>query len=256
MESETVVGNGRAIAITLARHGARLALVDRDEESLKGTAEIVRSEGSECVEIVADISSEDACARIASESLQALGHIDVLCNNVGIGDGDSSIGKLDVEAWDRIHRVNLRGMTLTCKHVLPSMIERRTGSIVSISSIAAEATTPLIAYSTAKAGVNALSKSIASTHARFGIRSNVVMPGLIHTPLGVGSVQRKLGLPVDEIVEGRNQRVPLGHQMGTGWDVANAVLFFASPESRFVSGAVLPVDGAQITQVGVGVYGS
>lgn len=255
VEGETAVGNGRAMAITFARQGAQVVLVDRDAESLDETSNLIKAEGGTSFEVIADIERENDCAALVSASLDHLGRIDILCNNVGIGTGDSSIGKLDVDAWDLIHRVNLRGMALTCKHVLPHMITAGGGSIVNVSSIAAVATTPLIAYSTSKAGVNSLSRTIASTHARYGVRSNVVMPGLIHTPLGIGSVHRKLGMPVAEIVESRNRRVPLGAKMGTAWDVANAALFLASDEARFISGAVLPVDGAQTTQVGVGTYG-
>jgi len=188
--------------------------------------------------------------RAGRTGLETLGRIDVLHNNVGIGAGDDRPTDLDARAWDRIVDVNLKAMWLTCKHVLPVMRDQGAGAIVNISSLAAvAAASRLTAYKVSKAGVNALTQSLAVAHARDGIRVNAIMPGLIDTPMGVDSRARLLGRPRDEIAAARAREVPLGHQ-GSAWDVAHAALFLASDEAAFVTGVVLPVDGGQAAMVG------
>jgi len=180
----------------------------------------------------------------------ALGRIDVLHNNVGIGAGDAGVSSLEERSWDRIMDVNLKAMWLTCKHVLPVMRDQRAGAIVNISSIAAIAAAgSLVAYKISKAGVNALTQSIASSNARFNIRANAIMPGLMDTPMAVDAPARATGRERAELASARASRVPLGHQ-GSAWDVANAALYLASDEAAFVTGVLLPVDGGQSIRVG------
>lgn len=244
------IGNGRATALLFAREGADVVVVDRREESAAETAGMVAEEGGRAVVVVADISSEDECRRLVSESVAALGGIDIVHNNVGIGAGDGPPHRLEADAWDRIMDVNLKAMWQTCKHVIPVMREQGAGSIVNISSTAAVmAANNLTAYKISKAGVNALTQQVASGNAKYGIRANAIMPGLMDTPMAVDAAARATGRPREELAQARGSRVPLGHQ-GTAWDVAYAALFLASDEARFVSGVILPVDGAQSTQVG------
>ncbi|MDZ7679030.1 MAG: SDR family NAD(P)-dependent oxidoreductase [Acidimicrobiales bacterium] len=244
------IGNGRATALVFAREGAHVAVVDRRADSAEETAQMVTDEGGRAEVIEADISSEDACVRLVGEARERLGGIDILHNNVGIGAGDASPVRLESEVWDRIMNVNLKAMWLTCKHVVPVMREQGGGSIVNISSTAAiMAANSLTAYKISKAGVNALTQSLASGNARHGIRANAIMPGLMDTPMAVDAAARASGRPREQLADARAGRVPLGHQ-GTAWDVAYAALFLASDEARFISGVVLPVDGAQHTQVG------
>jgi NAD(P)-dependent dehydrogenase (short-subunit alcohol dehydrogenase family) len=244
------IGNGRATSLAFARQGARVVAVDRDIDAATETCRLVEAEGGEATPVQADITSEDDCRRLVDEAVEALGRIDVLVNNVGIGTGDASATKLSAEAWDLIFGVNLKGMWLTCKHVLPKMREQQSGSIINISSLAAVAAAPMLAYKTSKAGVNALTESLAIGNAKHGIRVNAIMPGLIDTPMAIVGVSSATGVDPDELRQIRNATVPLRKQMGTAWDVANAVLFLASDEAEFITGAVLPVDGGQSVRVG------
>lgn len=247
------IGNGRATAMLFAREGARLLLVDRDEQSVGETADMIASEGGQAEVHIADISTEEACVVVAHTGVERLGRIDILHNNVGIGHArDGSPLDVPVEIWDRIMNVNLRAMWLTCKHVIPVMREQGGGAVVNISSIAAVASAAsafLTAYKVSKAGINALTQHLAVSNARYGVRVNTIMPGLIDTPMGVDSAAKARGMSREELADARAKTVPSGHQ-GTGWDIAYAALYLASDEANFVNGVILPVDGGQIARVG------
>lgn len=244
------MGNGRAISLQLAREGATVLAVDRDLDSAAETAEMIRAAGGDATVLAADVTEEADCARIAEHAADLWPHIDVLVNNVGIGTGDTGASRLSVEAWDRIHHTNLRGTWLTCKHVLPLMRARGSGAVVNVSSIAAVCSIDLIAYKTSKAGVNALTQQLAASSARRGVRVNAVMPGLMDTPMAIESTLEATGADRDELRQIRDSLVPLGQKMGTAADVANAVVFLASDEASFITGAILPVDGGQHCRVG------
>jgi NAD(P)-dependent dehydrogenase (short-subunit alcohol dehydrogenase family) len=244
------MGNGRATALRFAEEGAHVLVVDRDAESAEETRATIEDGGGHADVLIADISVPRAGASIAASGLAILGRIDVLHNNVGIGLGDATPTRLDEDDWDRILDVNLKSMWLTCKHVVPVMREQRAGAIVCVSSIAAVAAAGnLTAYKISKAGVNALVQSLATTNARYGIRVNGIMPGLIDTPMGVDEAAAARGMSREELAAARAKVVPLGHQ-GTAWDVANAALFLASDEAGFITGVVLSVDGGQTAMVG------
>jgi NAD(P)-dependent dehydrogenase (short-subunit alcohol dehydrogenase family) len=174
----------------------------------------------------------------------------ILHNNVGIGLRDRSVTRLQEADFDRIMTTNLKGMWLTIKHVLPVMREGGGGAIVNISSMAAVAASNLVAYGMSKAGVNKLTHITAAGNAEHMIRCNCIMPGLMDTPMAVGGRATEQGRPTDEIRAGRDAQVPLGRKMGTGWDVAYAALFLASDEAKFITGAILPVDGGMAAGVG------
>ena len=246
----TTIGNGRATAILFARHGARVLLVDRDDASADETRRMIVDEGGTAEVLRADVTEEDDVARLPRACLDAFGRIDVLHNNVGIGTGDSGVTAMEREVWDRILDVNLTGTMLACKHVVPVMREQGGGAIVNVSSIAAIASTRMAAYTTSKAALNALTVHLASANARFGIRVNAIMPGLLDTPMAIEGISAASGTSVDEVREQRHRVVPLGRHMGSAWDCANAALFLASDESAFVTGVVLAVDGGQSTRVG------
>lgn len=244
------IGNGRATSLALARQGARIVAVDRDVASAEETCRRIESEGGRAVAVQADITSEQDCERLAATADEAWGGIDILVNNVGIGTGDAGATTLTEDAWDRIFAVNLKGMWLTCKHVLPLMRARQSGAIVNISSLAAVAAAPMLAYKTSKAGVNSLTLSLAGANAKHGIRVNAIMPGLMDTPMAIVGTAAATGIDEDELRRVRDAAVPLGRRMGTAWDVANAVLFLAGDEAGFITGAILPVDGGQSVRVG------
>ena len=246
------VGTGRAAALVFAREGAKVLLVDRDLGSARETAELISGEGgvAECVE--ADWTSAADCKAFASACVDLWGRIDFLQNNVGIGTDDSDPLSLSEEAFDRIISVNLKGCLLSCQAVVPVMREQASGSIVNISSIAAlAAAVPLTAYRLSKMGINVLSHSLALGNASRGVRVNTIMPGLLDTPMAIDAWAAKLEIPREEIRAQRDALVPLRAKMGTAWDVAYASLFLHSDEAQFITGVALPVDGGQLTRVGV-----
>jgi NAD(P)-dependent dehydrogenase (short-subunit alcohol dehydrogenase family) len=245
------VGTGRAAALLFAREGAKLLLADRDLKSAHQTATMIDDAGgtAECVE--ADWTKAADCQAMTAACVQAWGQIDFLQNNVGIGVGDSDPLRLSEESFDQILAVNLKGCLLSCRSVIPIMRDQGFGSIVSISSIAALASAVrLTAYKISKAGINALSQSLAIENAPHGIRVNTIMPGLLDTPMAVDARAAHLGVPREQVVAQRNAMVPLRARMGTGWDVAYASLFLHSDEAGFITGATLPVDGGQLARVG------
>ena len=245
------MGNGRATAITFAREGAEVLLVDRDSASVNATHDSITSAGHRSHLLVCDIGGDDAPGAIVAAARDVLGRIDILHNNVGVGAGDSTPHRLADDDYDRIMDLNLRAMWRTCKAVVPVIREQGGGGvIINISSIAAVAGAgALTAYKLSKAGVNALTQNLALTNAKYGIRANAIMPGFIDTPMAVDAPAAAAGTPRAEIAARRAGAVPLGRQ-GTAWDVANAALFLASDEAAFVTGVILPVDGGQSARIG------
>jgi NAD(P)-dependent dehydrogenase (short-subunit alcohol dehydrogenase family) len=245
------IGNGRATAMLFAREGARVLLVDRDGASARETQVLIERENGRATVFEADVTVEQSCQEMAEACLAAFGRIDILHNNVGIGPGDDELSLLAEAAWDQILNVNLKSAFLPCKHVLPVMRRQAGGAIVNISSIAAvAAATELTAYKVSKAGLNALTHAVAMANARYGIRANAIMPGLIETPMAIENIARRQGIAKEEVIRQRNARVPLGGKMGTAWDVAHAALFLASDEAQFITGVVLAVDGGQSARIG------
>jgi NAD(P)-dependent dehydrogenase (short-subunit alcohol dehydrogenase family) len=244
------IGNGRATALLFAREGARVLAVDRRGESAEETAAMIRGEGGEARAFEADATHEPDCAALVRCCVEAYGRIDVLHNNVGVGGGDAGPAHLKLEAWDHILSVNLKSVILPCKHVLPVMRRQGGGVILNISSVAAVCSTGIVAYKTSKAGVNAYTQSLAIGNARHGIRANVIMPGLMNTPMAIEGIARARGVPKQELIRERDAMVPLRGGMGTAWDVAHAALFLASDEARFITGVALPVDGGQSARIG------
>lgn len=244
------IGNGRATALLFGREGARVIVVDRDHDSALETASRIAHEGGSALALEGDATNEDDVRRIVEEATSRFETIDVLHNNVGIGTGDGTPHEIELDAWDRILAVNLRSVVVPCKHVIPVMRKQRAGAIVSISSIGAICSMPTVAYKTSKAGINAYNQTLALSNAMYGIRANVIMPGLIETPMAIEGISQALSIDKEVLIRKRNEMVPLGAKMGTAWDVAHAALFLASDEARFITGVVLPVDGGQSVRVG------
>jgi NAD(P)-dependent dehydrogenase (short-subunit alcohol dehydrogenase family) len=245
------IGNGRATAILFAREGASVLCVDRVLASAEETVAMIVDEGGIASAFQADVTDEAQVQAIVAAAKERLGRIDILHNNVGIGLRDRSITQLLEADFDRILSVNLKGMWLTIKHFLPAMREQGGGgAIVNISSMAAVASSNLVAYGMSKAGVNKLTRITAAGNTQYMIRCNCIMPGLMDTPMAVGGRAAEQGRSTDDIRAGRDAQVPLGRKMGTAWDVAYAALFLASDEARFITGAILPVDGGMSAGVG------
>jgi NAD(P)-dependent dehydrogenase (short-subunit alcohol dehydrogenase family) len=244
------IGNGRATALLFAREGARVVAVDRDLPSAQETEAAIQAAGGEAIAFEADITEEAQCHGLARDVRERFGRVDVLHNNVGIGASDASALELEEASWRRIMDTNLTGMFLTCKHVLPIMREQGSGSVVNVSSIAAVAAYPLLAYKVSKAAVNAMTCQLAITNADRGVRVNAIMPGLINTPMAIEGIANQRQIPREELIRQRDARVPLRQKMGSAWDVANAAVFLASDEASFITGVVLAVDGGQSLRVG------
>ena len=246
----STIGNGRAIATLFAREGAKVVCVDRDEARVLETIAAIKEEGGQAAPVVADITDADDAQRIVDETKQVYGSIDILVNNVGIGGGgDGPPDKLTEEAFDRIFNVNLKGAWLVTKAALPEMKAAKAGSIINISSLASIAGGFQMAYETSKAAMNRMTRSVAVSAAKHQVRCNAITPGLMDTPMAIGGISRATGTPEDELRAQRSARVPMGH-MGTAWDTAYAALFLGSDEAKFVSGVILPVDGAQGARIG------
>jgi len=246
------VGNGKATALTFAREGANVFVVDVNKAAAEETVAAIREAGGTAEAFEADVTDEDTVTTAVRTCHELWGGIDVLHNNVGISiaGGDATITEITIESFDRVMAVNLRGMVLTIKHVLPIMRKQQSGSIINISSAAAFNNYPYVGYKTSKAAVVALSNHVAIRNAEYGVRCNVILPGLLNTPTAVENRVRKFGLSFEEVVAQRDQQVPLRRKMGTAWDVANAALFLASEEASFITGVTLPVDGGQSQQIG------
>ncbi|TAK72490.1 MAG: glucose 1-dehydrogenase [Dehalococcoidia bacterium] len=244
------IGNGRATALLFAREGARVLVADRILSSAEDTCAMIAADGGTSSAIEADVTREDDCRRLVAACVERYGRIDILHNNIGIGAGDASVQHMDVDAFERIFRVNLEGPLLTSKHALPVMREQGAGVIINISSIASiAAATNIIAYKTSKAALNALTQAMAMANARYGIRVNAILPGLINTPMAVEGISAARGIPKEQLIAERDRQVPMG-KMGSAWDVAHAALFLASDEASFITGVLLPVDGGQSVRVG------
>lgn len=244
------IGNGRATAMLFAREGAKVLVVDCDLESAKETVAMIGEEKGEAKAFRADVLSSDDCRAMVDACVEAYGRVDILHYNVGIGTGDGGPLHLEEEAWKRIMDVNLKGAFLACKHVLPVMRDQNSGCIITISSLAAIAATNMLAYKTSKAGLNALTQQLAIGNAKYGIRVNAIMPGLMNTPMAIEGHSKARGVPKEDLIKVRDALVPLGGKMGTAWDVAYAALFLASDEAKFVTGVILPVDGGQGIRIG------
>ena len=244
------IGNGRAISILFAREGAKVMLVDKNLDAAKDTKSMIEKEGGESFVFEADIVKEDDCRKIADKCVEIYGRIDILVNNVGIGEEDKSLVRLSEEIWDKIFDVNLKGMFFTCKYVLPVMEKQEKGSIINISSAAAVSAVRYVAYKISKSGVNSLTHQIAMKYAKNGIRVNAIMPGLMNTSMAIEGIARNTGRSKEEIIKARNKRVPLKGGMGDAWDTAYATLFLASDEAKFITSVILPVDGGQISKIG------
>jgi NAD(P)-dependent dehydrogenase (short-subunit alcohol dehydrogenase family) len=224
------VGNGRAMSVLFAQQGAALALSDIEPVSLEATAALVRSEGGGCVTVVADAAEETGIQAMFDEGRAALGALDGLVMNVGVGIGLGFRGT-SVDDWDRAMAVNLRSHFLGCKQALASFEEGAT--VLLIGSLAGRESIPIPSYAASKAALEAVCRNAANEGAP-AVRVNLLAPGLIDTPLGRRATQQRAAR--GEV------RIPAGRQ-GTAWEVARCALFLMSEDSSYVTGHTLVADG-------------
>ncbi|HYB99090.1 MAG TPA: SDR family NAD(P)-dependent oxidoreductase [Candidatus Limnocylindrales bacterium] len=236
------VGIGAAISILLAREGARVIVVNRSLAHAASLAEEITGEGGHCSAVAADVTTSEGAAAAIDAAGSRYGALHVLVNNVGSG-GPGTVVDATEQLWEQTMATNLRSVFLCCKHAVPHMIEAGGGSIVNVSSVAAlqgfrRGGSGFAPYSAAKAGVIGLTRAVAADHARENVRSNCLIVGMAHTPR-----MEKFG---QEHRRTRTMAVPLQRE-GTAWDAAWAAVFLASEESRWITGACLPVDGGQLS---------
>lgn len=237
-------GNGRAIAVRLAEEGAQVFAVDRDPARLEETLERAGDVRGSITPWTADVTSSASLAAMVAACLDAHGTIDVLVNNVG-GSAAGGPVEMSEDVWDAQVDANLKSVFLACKHVLPTMIAKRSGAIVNIASASGTRWTGAaqVAYAATKAGVIQLSRVVAVQHAPQGVRVNCVVPGQLHTPMVEARLaKQRSGGDLDGLLAQRQKRIPLGF-MGDGRDTASAVLYLASDEARFITGTEIVVDG-------------
>ena len=237
-------GNGRSTAILFAQEGARVFAVDRDEDSLRDTVQSLRDGGAEFATGLCDVTDSASVKAMVAACIERFGRIDVLVNNVGGGGPVGGAVDLPEEVWDFQIDLNLKSVFLTCKHVLPIMEAQGAGSIINTSSAAALRWTGAtqIAYAASKAGVIQMSRVMAIDAAAKGVRVNTVVPGQLNTPLVRSRIVANQGGDLDALLAKRGARIPLGF-MGDGRDTANASLFLACDESRFITGTEILIDG-------------
>ena len=228
-------GIGRAIALRLAAAGASLALVDLNLSAVEEVSqEIVDLEGKS-IAIRTDVSKSDQVYSMIERALQTFSQIDILINNAGIAGKTAPLTELEESDWDLVIDVNLKGVFLCCKAVIDHMIERRYGKIVSVASIAGKEGNPtLIPYSSSKAGVICLTKALAKEVTEYSINVNCVCPGPTNTPLFNAQPER--------MREALTRAIPF-RRVAEPEEIADAILFFASDRSNYLTGQVLSVSG-------------
>src|SRR3974390_1250291 len=221
------VGNGNAAAILFAREGAKVLLVDRQEDRLVDVARMIKEEGGEAAIHIANITQEADCEGLVKSCVARWGRVDILQNNVGVappsGFPDTIVDNINAADFDRMMEVNLRAMVITTKYVMPVMRAQKSGRIVNISSGAAVLAMPILAYTCSKAAVHAFTQHVAGAGGADGIRCNCVM---------VGGVDNRFA-------------------RGTPWDIGYASLFLHSDEARFITSVILPVDGGTTANLGM-----
>ena len=237
-------GNGRAMAVRFAEEGARIFAVDREASALVETAQRVTDAGGVLVTGLCDVTQAASIEAMVKACIAEYGRIDILVNNVG-GSAKGGPIEMSEEIWDAQVDHNLKSVFLTCKYVLPHMLVQGGGTIVNMSSTSALRWTGAaqIAYAATKAAVIQFSRVLAVQYAKQGIRVNTVVPGQLHTPMvEVRLAGQRAGGDAEALLKQRQSRIPLPF-MGDGRDTANAALFLASDESRFVTGTEIVVDG-------------
>jgi len=241
------IGNGRAAAILLAEAGAKLVLLDENQQWAARTAEMIKAEGGEAIVVGADVTRPQDCAGAVATAVERFGRLDVLVNNVGVSGPRGDAVALDLDEWDRGLRINVTSMMLMARFAVPEMAKRKSGAIVNIASVAGlRGGIPNLLYATSKGAVVNMTRAMAAHHAPDGIRVNCVCPGMVYTPMMYAK-----GMSAD-LREARRLRSLLKTE-GSGWDTGAAVVFLASGLARWITGVILPVDAGATATTSAGV---
>ncbi|KAG6358503.1 hypothetical protein INS49_014387 [Diaporthe citri] len=223
------IGNGRATAVLLARHGAKVMLLDNNLEWVQETKRMIDAEGGISEAIQTDVTHEESCRKAVARTVDLF---------VGVGGVVGDATELDLAGWDRDFRINVTSMVLMSRHVIPEMRKSDRGAIVNMSSVSGMmGGNPSLLYATSKGAIIQMTRAMAVHHGKEGIRVNCVAPGMVYTPM----VRTRGGGMTDEMRQARIEQNLLGTE-GTAWDVGYATLFLCSKEARWITGLLMPVD--------------
>ncbi|MCY9659986.1 SDR family NAD(P)-dependent oxidoreductase [Paenibacillus chondroitinus] len=237
-------GIGKSTALLFAQEGATVIVNDLDETKGRETVSEIKDNGGEALFLHADVTNPEHVKTMVETAIAEFGRIDVLFNNAGIS-GVGAVHEIEPEAWDRIMSINVKGVFLPSKYVLPYMMERKTGSIINMSSCVAEiGLARRVSYAATKGAVLALTKSMQVDYAAYNIRVNALLPGTIFTPFVENYLKTSYDDPTAAI-ESLKQR-QLSGELGKSEDVAKAALFLASDDSKFMMGSPLYIDGGVV----------
>jgi NAD(P)-dependent dehydrogenase (short-subunit alcohol dehydrogenase family) len=243
-------GIGGATARALAREGASVLVVDINEEAAGSVAGGIRDAGDIAESLRADVSEENDVEAVVAGAVERFGRLDVLHNNAALTDSeflsaDTAVTELSLEVWERTLAVNLGSQMLMCKHAVPIMVDQGGGSIINMSSGASlKGDRTRTAYGVSKAGVNALTLYVATSHGKKGIRANTILPGLVITDAVRAHLKEEMLASLS--------KATLTPSVGQPEDIADVVVFLASDESRYITGQMLAVDGGMSAHVGLG----
>jgi NAD(P)-dependent dehydrogenase (short-subunit alcohol dehydrogenase family) len=234
------VGIGKAVALLFAREGASVVLVNRSQAHAEGLKREIDAEGGRSLVYAADVTDAGQVERMMDQVVARYGRLDILHNTVGIGAPGTVVNVAEA-IWDQAMTVNLKSAMWCSRFAIPRMIAGGGGSIINVSSLAAiqgfrRGERGFAAYAASKAGLIGLTLATAADHSTAGVRANCLMVGMVHTP--------RLEEAGEEARKKRHAAIPLGTE-GTAWDVGWAAVFLASEESRWITGAVIPIDGGQ-----------
>lgn len=240
---DTLVGTGKAIAIQMAREGASVLVVDRHEDRAAATCAWITGEGGKAAKLVIELTSPEASQRIAEAALEHFGRIDILVANAAAYASHSFL-ETPQEELEQVVAVNLVVPFMQTQAVIPSMIAVGGGSVIYVSSILAMRGPAMAPYAASKAGLMGLVTSLASTFGNKGVRFNCVAPGLVDTP-----IRRNLSAKRGITSSDTGKYAPPLAIAADAWDIAHCCVFLASNEGRYISGVLLPVDGATTTRM-------
>lgn len=241
-------GMGRAVSLAFAREGAAVVVVDVDRTSGAEVAESIVSDGGRALYVYADVSQRSDTERVATEAIATFGGIDILHNNAGISRL-GTVTEMSEEDWDLVIAVNLKGIYLMSRACIPGMIERGGGAIINTASTTGMACQPRIAaYAASKLGVVGLTRSMAVDYGPLNIRVNAICPASIDTPMLRRDAARLRPDDPDAIVRMWGRAHPLG-RVGRPEEVADLVLFLASPRASFIAGGAYLIDGGRMSRL-------
>jgi 3-oxoacyl-[acyl-carrier protein] reductase len=229
-------GIGAATALRLAKDGFAVGVLDLDEAGAKGTAEQITADGGKALAVAVDVSDADAVSAAVERVASELGGPTVLINNAGV-TRDNMLFKMTDSDWDTVMGVHLKGAFLMSRAVQKYMVEAKFGRVVSLSSVSALGNRGQANYSTAKAGLQGFTKTLAIELGKFGVTANAIAPGFIQTEMTKATAER-MGVPFEDFIKGAAQTIPVG-RVGQPEDIAALVSFLVSEEAGFVSGQVI-----------------